>query len=71
MEIGGRSLERVIAAVFEGGHYTALANSFLVYRSPFSVLSRYVLRTGGYPATVAVERRSGRSAFASSVRTTC
>ena len=55
MEIGGRSVKKVVKALFQGQHYTALLRSFLVYAKPFKQLKNYLFSTGTYPTQITLK----------------
>jgi FkbM family methyltransferase len=55
MEIGGRSVKKVVKALFQGQHYTAFLRSFLVYTNPFKQLKNYLLSTGTYPSQITLK----------------
>ncbi|MEQ9062889.1 MAG: FkbM family methyltransferase [Vicingaceae bacterium] len=60
MKLGGRSLGRILASIFEGRHYAALWRSFRVYDFPFYRLSNYVLSTGNYPCDIKLHLKGNK-----------
>jgi len=57
--IGGRPLNRVLAAPFSRTHYVAICNAFGIYTEPIDSLKRYLFNAGEYPHTVQVKSPMG------------
>lgn len=59
MDIGKRSLLRVLSAFLQKRHYIALKNMLLLYRRPFHNLGRYLSNRGNYPYQITLRTPLG------------
>ena len=60
MQIGGRSVTKILTSVLQKQHYIAASNMVRIYERPLDALGRYLLQNGNYPETIIVSTPIGR-----------
>ena len=60
MQIGGRSVTKILTSVLQKQHYIAASNMVRIYERPLDALGRYLLQIGNYPETIVVLTPIGR-----------